>query len=273
MVRIFEFRKFVQIRNLNVKINYMNLQNKIHVFGNWKMYLDFDETMILANGLVSEKFDTEKVNLAVFPSTLAVREVAMSMQDSDFAVGAQNVNYTPKGAYTGAVSTQMYKDVGCQYTLVGHSERRHIFGENNDAVRKKIEACLETGLIPVVCIGETEEDKNAGKRDYRLKKQLMKAFEGLDVEEGKVMVAYEPVWAIGTGNACHPDEANSVQGWIKQELKNYTDINIPVLYGGSVKTENVVLYVSQEMIDGVLVGGASSKLESFVSLIHAVENN
>jgi len=235
------------------------------------MYLDFDESNILINGLLQEKFDYEKVNLAIFPSTLAIREVSMSVEDTELDIGAQNVAWVPKGAYTGAVSAQMFKDVGCQYALVGHSERRHVFAETNDDVRKKIEVCLDANLIPVVCIGETEEDLEAGKRDYRLKKQLMKAFENLELNGGKVMVAYEPVWAIGTGKACDPDTAQEVHTWIKAELKQYFETDITVLYGGSVKAENVVSYVSLDAIDGVLVGGASAKLDSFIALIRAVE--
>ncbi|MBT4120636.1 MAG: triose-phosphate isomerase [Candidatus Magasanikbacteria bacterium] len=242
-----------------------------YVFGNWKMYLDFDESNILINGLLQEKFDSEKVGLAVFPSTLALREVTMSAKDTEFAVGAQNVAWVPKGAYTGAVSAQMFSDVGCHYALVGHSERRHVFGETNDDVRKKIEACLETNLIPVVCIGETEDDLEAGKREYRLKKQLMKAFENLELNGGKVVVAYEPVWAIGTGKACDPATAQEVHAFLKTELKQYFDADITVLYGGSVKAENVVSYVALGAIDGVLVGGASARLDSFTELIRAVE--
>lgn len=252
---------------LGMTTNYMK-----HVFGNWKMYLDFDESNILANALLQEKFDDTKVNLAIFPSTLSNREVNMAMQDSEFFVGAQNVSWVEKGAYTGAVSPQMFKDVGCKYALVGHSERRHIFGETNDVVRKKIEACLEVGVVPVVCIGETEDDKKENKRQYRLKKQLMKAFEGLELDGREIIVAYEPVWAIGTGDACLSDDADDVHGWIKNELKQYTDAKISLLYGGSVNAENVVSYVSRETIDGVLVGGASAKLDSFVSLVRKVEN-
>jgi len=252
---------------MNLKPN----QPKTYIFANWKMYLDFDESNILINGLLQEKFDTEKVDLAVFPSTLALREVVMSTNDTEFSVGAQNVAWVEKGAYTGAVSAQMFADVGCGYALVGHSERRHIFNETNDAVRKKIEACLEINLIPVVCIGETGEDLENGKREYRLKKQLMKAFENLELNGGKVMVAYEPVWAIGTGKACDPKTADEVHTWIKTELKQYFETDIPVLYGGSVKAENVVSYVALDTIDGVLVGGASAKLDSFTELIRAVE--
>ncbi len=252
----------------------MNLepnQPKTYIFANWKMYLDFDESNILINGLLQNKFDTEKVNLTVFPSALALREVSMAAEDTEFDVGAQDVAWVEKGAYTGAVSAQMFADVGCAYALVGHSERRYIFGETNDSVRKKIEACLASNLIPVVCIGETEEDLKDGKRDYRLKKQLMKAFENLELNGGKVIVAYEPVWAIGTGNACNPDDAQSVHNLIKLELKQYFENDVPVLYGGSVNSENVVSYVEREAVDGVLVGGASAKLDSFISLIKEVE--
>ena len=243
-----------------------------HIFANWKMYLDFDESNILANALLQEKFDESKVNLVVFPSLLALREISMTMDGSTFDVGSQNISWVPKGAYTGEVSAPMVSDVGCRYSLVGHSERRHIFGDTNEDVRKKLEACLDAGLIPVLCIGETEEDKKEDKRQYRLKKQLMKAFEGLDLNDKEVIVAYEPVWAIGTGNACNPDDADDVHGWIKLELKKYFDKEVPVLYGGSVKAENVVSYVSRDTVDGVLVGGASAKLDSFTSLVHKVEN-
>ncbi len=242
-----------------------------YLFANWKMYLDFDESNILINGLLQEKFDNEKVNLTVFPSALALREVSMATENTEFAVGAQDVAWVDKGAYTGAVSAQMFADVGCRYALVGHSERRHIFGETNDDVRKKIEACLGVNLIPVLCIGETAEDLAEGKRNYRLKKQLMKALVDLDLNGGKIMVAYEPVWAIGTGQACDPDTAQAVHTFIKTELKQYFAEDVPVLYGGSVNPENVLSYVSREVIDGVLVGGASAKLDSFVSLIRAVE--
>lgn len=241
-----------------------------YIFGNWKMYLDFEESVILAQALVEENFDKEKNEIAIFPSTLAAREVALCLNGSEISVGAQDVAWVPKGAYTGAVSAHMFKSAGCKYALVGHSERRYVFNESDDDVRKKIEACLDAGLIPVVCVGETQEDLNENKREYRLKKQLMKAFEGLQINGGKVMVAYEPVWAISSGKPCSPDEADSVQGWIKMELKQYLKQEISVLYGGSVNAENVVSYVARDVIDGVLVGGASTKLDSFVKLIKYV---
>ncbi len=243
-----------------------------YIFGNWKMYLDFDESNILANGLLQENFDNVELSLAVFPSALAMYEVNLALQDSALAVGAQNVSWVPKGGYTGAISALMFKNIGCQYALVGHSERRHVFGETDEDVRKKLEACLDVGLIPVLCIGETKEEKAEGKRNYRLQKQLMKALEGLQLNGNKIIVAYEPVWAIGTGNNCDSVEAEEVHNWIKEEIKEYLEIEVPILYGGSVKAENVVSYVSLDSIDGVLVGAATTKLDTFVPLIRAIEN-
>ena len=244
-----------------------------YLFGNWKMYLDFEESVILAQALVEENFDKEKNEIAIFPSTLAAREVALCFNGSGIAVGAQDVAWVSKGAYTGAVSAHMFKTIGCKYALVAHSERRHVFNETDDDVRKKIEACLDAGLIPVVCVGETQEDLNENKREYRLKKQLMKAFDGLQINGGKVMVAYEPVWAIskaGVGTPCSPQEANRIHEWIKLELKNYFSKDVPVIYGGSFDEKNVVSYLSGRNVDGALVGNASTKKDSFVALINNI---
>ena len=242
-----------------------------HIFANWKMYLDFDESCILANQLLSEPFDEEKVNLAFFPNFLAVSELVKIFRDTAVAVGAQTCAWTPKGAYTGAVSAHLLKQVGCAYVLVGHSERRYIFGESNEDTRKRLEAALDAGLTPILCIGETEEDLKEQKREYRLKKQLMKALDGLDLSGRPLFIAYEPVWAIGSGKSCQPSDADDVHGWIRTEVKQYTDAEIPVLYGGSVDYANVIEYLSRETVDGVLVGGASTKMETFLPLIRAAE--
>ena len=243
-----------------------------YIFGNWKMYLDFDESNILANALLLEKFDETKINLGVFPTALAIREVSLALQKSQIKVGAQNVSWVPKGGYTGAVSAFMFKNIGCKYALVGHSERRHIFGETDEQIRKQIEACLENDLIPILCIGETIQERDKGQREVRLEKQLYEGLYNLELNNNKkILVAYEPVWAIGTGENCKPDEANEVHEWLRKEIKKYIKIDVPLLYGGSVKTENVVSYLSFETIDGVLVGGSSTKIDTFVPLIKAVE--
>lgn len=236
------------------------------------MYLDFDESCILANRLLAESFDAQKVNLALFPNFLAVSELVKIFRDTPVAVGAQTCAWASKGAYTGAVSALLLKEVGCRYVLVGHSERRYIFGESGDDGRKKLEAALDAGLTPVLCIGETEADLKENKREYRLKKQLMKALAGLELSGRKLMVAYEPVWAIGSGQPCSPADADDIHGWIKLELKQYGGEQIPVLYGGSVEAHNAAEYVARETIDGVLVGGASAKFETLMPIIRAVEN-
>ncbi|OGH69693.1 MAG: triose-phosphate isomerase [Candidatus Magasanikbacteria bacterium RIFCSPHIGHO2_02_FULL_51_14] len=246
-----------------------------HLFANWKMYLDYTQSIALAGNLVKESFDREKVSVAVFPNTLAFAEVRDALNGSPVALGAQNVNWTPLGAYTGATSAHLFKQAGAAYALVGHSERRYIFGETNEAVRKKVEACFDAGLVPVLCIGETAEDLEQDKREYRLKKQMMKVFDGLQMRaEDKIFIAYEPVWAIsrgGEGKPCTPADCDDVLGWIRSELKQYTDKNAPILYGGTVTMANVVSYITLETCDGVLVGSASTKLESFMSLIHEAE--
>ncbi len=243
-----------------------------HIFANWKMYLNFDETMILTNQLLAENFDTEKINLAVFPNALATSEVLKATQDSSISVGAQTANWTPRGAYTGAISADFYSSLGCQYALVGHSERRYIFGETYEDVRKKLEAIIDAKLTPVLCIGDTKGDQDDGKAEYRLKKQLMKALENLELDGSELIIAYEPVWAIGSGEPCMPEDANKMANIIKMETKQYIDKEISILYGGSVKAENVLSYLSQDNISGVLVGGASAKFETLMPIIREIEN-
>jgi len=233
------------------------------------MYLDYKQSVELANSLVKENFKNENVEIAVFPTALAMKEVTGVLQEN-FKTGAQDAGHPSKGAYTGMLSAEMYQNVGCTYALAGHSERRYIFGETNKDVRAKIESYLDAGLKPVVCIGETEQDRNNDKARYRLAKQILRAFEGLNFKEGQIIVAYEPVWAIGTGNACLPADAIDRIDFIKLEIAKYSKNTVPVLYGGSVDENNVLSYFSEDVIDGVLVGGASSKLDSFTNIIKNV---
>jgi triosephosphate isomerase (TIM) len=240
-----------------------------YIFANWKMYLDFAESMILANQLAGETFNAEKLQIGLFPSSLAFTEVEKLFRESSIVVGAQDVSWSPKGAYTGAVSAELFSQAGAQYALVGHSERRHVFGESDSDIKKKFEACLNAGIIPILCIGETKDDLDNNKREYRLKKQLM-ALEGVS-SDSHFFVAYEPVWAIGTGEACDYIMAAQMHDMVKTEVAKYTSKEIPVLYGGSVNAENVISYLPHGSIDGFLVGGASSKFESFSSLLSTVE--
>lgn len=238
-----------------------------YIFANWKMYLTLEESVRLTRELVSGYSKTSTVTAALFPTALATSSVLSLCRGSAFTVGVQNCAWTPTGAYTGAISAHFFASAGCTYALVGHSERRHIFRETDSDVRKKIEACLEAGLIPVVCIGETKEEKDAGKREYRLKKQLITAFDKLDLSGRQIMLAYEPVWAIGAGVACAPLDADDVHGWIRQEIARYTAAAIPILYGGSVDANNAKSFLSLDTIDGILVGSGSIKSDSLLHIL------
>lgn len=237
------------------------------------MYLNTEESLVLAESLsqLSLPINTEGV---IFPTSLAFIETQRKLKDSAWSCGAQNVAWVSKGAYTGAVSALMFKEAGAIYALAGHSERRYIFGDGDSDVRKKIEVCLQAGIIPVVCIGETKEDRDAGKRQYRLKKQLFSAFTNLALNGGSIIVAYEPVWAIsqaGRGEACVPADAEDAQGWIKLELRQYFGQAIPVLYGGSVNPENAADYLILNSVDGLLVGSAATMFDSVRSLLRVYQ--
>ena len=243
------------------------------IFANWKMYLDLKQSLNLAEDISSLKFDSTKISFAVFPNQLALCEVAKKLKESNIQIGSQNVDWEINGAYSGATSVHMFQEIGCSFALVGHSERRHIFGETNKDVRKKIEACLQNNVIPVLCIGETKEEKDAGIRKIILAEQLKTALENLEKNNTKIIIAYEPVWAIGTGDACKPDEAQEVHMWIKEEYKKYFGgEGIEIIYGGSVDAKNVLSYLLIDAISGVLVGSASTKIESLSAILGVAEN-
>ncbi|MEK7643684.1 MAG: triose-phosphate isomerase [Patescibacteria group bacterium] len=241
----------------------------MYLFANWKMYLNAAESENLARALSVLPIPAG-VDLAVFPNALAYRAVSDILASSRVELGAQNVAWTPQGAYTGATSALMFKEAGATYALVGHSERRHIFGENDDVVRKKIEACSRDGITSVLCVGETNEDRQNDKRQYRLKKQLMVALEGLKFTENNLIIAYEPVWAIGTGEPCLPTDVEDVAGWIRLELASYGPSNVSVLYGGSVNSENISSFVSLPSVGGVLVGSAGTGIAGLKSMLDAI---
>lgn len=242
---------------------------KKYIIANWKMYLNAAESLAMAQYIKENAKPHEDVEVIICPNALAFNDVRDTLAGS-VSLGAQNVAWTPLGAYTGAISALLFHQDGARYALVGHSERRYIFGEDNEAVRKKMNACIDTGLIPVLCVGETHDDLNEDKAEYRIKKQIMKAFDGLDLQDIVPMVAYEPVWAIsnfGVGKPCEPEYANQMQCIIREELKQYTDLEIPILYGGSVDNKNITNYLSCEHINGVLVGSASTNGPILVDMI------
>lgn len=251
----------------------MSKKDQVYLFGNWKMYLDYDESNILANALANEAKDfSKKIKMVIFPSALVLYPVNQVLNDVDIQTGAQNTYWVDKGGYTGEISAQMYKSAGCNYALVGHSERRHLFHETNHEVRQKIEAVLAADLTPVLCVGETLEEREKNQTEEVVEAQIRAAFQNLAwPEDRELVVAYEPVWAIGTGEACDPDEAEKMHNLICKLMSGLIpEVKPIVLYGGSVRPENVSEYIKKQNIDGVLVGGASAKLDSWLSIINRV---
>ena len=248
------------------------------VVGNWKMHANLADSVVAAtklrNGMHLVPSD---VTVVVCPPTPWLYPVAEVFEHSseNLQLGAQNLWPGKDGRYTGETSAWMLGQM-CQFVIIGHSERRQFFGETNQTVNKKIKAALASGLLPIVCVGEVLEERETGKTFDVVKTQVTQSLAGFTPDElSKFIIAYEPVWAIsqsGVGIPCTPDDADDVQGWIKNEVKQYLGKTVPVLYGGSVNSENVLSYLSREMVDGVLVGSASTKFDSFLALIRAAES-
>jgi triosephosphate isomerase len=208
----------------------------------------------------------------VCPPFLALAAAREALDGSPIRLGAQDVHWEPKGAFTGELSTAMLKDVGCSAVILGHSERRHIMGETNEMVNRKTKACLAAGLLPVVCVGELLEERNMGVTREVVERQISRGLEGLSPEEvAKLVIAYEPVWAIGTGKTATPRQAAEVHHYLRklitQKSGEAVGQGIRILYGGSVSPENVKELMAEEDIDGALVGGASLKVDSFLKIV------
>jgi triosephosphate isomerase len=240
------------------------------VIANWKMNLNLDETINLAKKFKEKFTGFNQGEIVVCPSVLFLTEVAEILKGSAIKLGAQNVFWEDKGMYTGEISADMLVEIGCQYVILGHSDRRKHLLENYEMIHKKVRAVIETEkLTPVVCIGETIEEKESDKRDFVLVEQLQQALSGIDVfGEQKIIVAYEPVWALGTGTAIKPAEAEYAHKIIKLALNDMFGMrviskNFSVIYGGSISWKNVKSFANLENMDGLLVGGAGLKAEEF----------
>lgn len=246
--------------------------SQIYLFANWKMYLDYDESNILANAIADKKKTIPKsVKMAIFPSALSLYPVGQVLHDAGISVGAQNTYWLDKGGYTGEVSAVMYKEAGCEYALAGHSERRHLFNETNHEVRQKVDAILSAGLTPVICVGETEKERKDNKTEEAIEIQIRAAFHNIVwPKERELIVAYEPVWAIGTGANCDPIEAERMHELIKKQVIALTGITPVILYGGSVNPKNIAGYLKNPNINGVLVGSASANYDSWMEIIGMV---
>jgi triosephosphate isomerase len=240
--------------------------------GNWKMYTTLQEALDLAKGICAGASGVDDREVVIFPPAPYAKAVADLCRGSNVAVGMQNMHFEQEGAFTGEVSPPMVRDCGCRYVLIGHSERRHVFGETDDLVNKKVHAALKNDIEPVVCIGELLEEREKGLTNEVLRRQLDKAFAGIGADYMKrTIVAYEPVWAIGTGKVATPETAEDAHGFIRSVMRELypgdTADVLPILYGGSVKPDNIAGLARMGNIDGVLVGGASLKVDSFLEII------
>jgi triosephosphate isomerase (TIM) len=247
------------------------------VAGNWKMNLNRAQGIELAAALAARAGEFPEVEIAVCPPSVYLEAVRASLGQSAIGLGAQNCHHEAKGAFTGEIAPQMLVDIGCKYVILGHSERRHIFKESNQDVNKKTLAALGIGLTPIVCLGELLEERQAGKTQAVVSEQLDGSLAGLTAEQvGKIVLAYEPVWAIGTGVVATPEQAEEVhsdlRGLLESRYNSQVASQIRIQYGGSVNAENARSLLSQPNIDGALVGGASLKAESFLGIVAAARS-
>ena len=250
----------------------MMLQRRPLIAGNWKMYKTPDEAAQTAQQLVERVAGVTEVDIMIAPTYTALVPVFEVIQNSPVALGAQNLFWEDEGAYTGEISAPMLKSAGCQYGIIGHSERRQYFGETDETVNKKIQAAIQVGIKPVFCVGETAEERESEQTLSVLDKQVKKGLEGLVSDQlDTLIIAYEPVWAIGTGKTATDDQAQEVHQFIRSLVeKNFGTAlsdSIRILYGGSVKPDNVAGLMSMPDIDGALVGGASLDAESFSKIV------
>ncbi len=247
------------------------------IAGNWKMYKTIGQAIQFAKDLRDMELPGG-CKVIICPPATALYPVYNIIKGTFVGLGAQNMYYAAEGAYTGEVSPVMLRDAGCDYVILGHSERRQYFGETDRSVSLKAAAALENGLIPIICVGETLEERESGDTGKVVSEQLEGSLQGLTpVQAAKVIIAYEPVWAIGTGKTASAGDAQQVNGLIRDFLTEKFGAEIaqevPVLYGGSVKPDNISSLMAQPDIDGALVGGASLDVESFAAIIKAAVKN
>jgi len=241
------------------------------IAANWKMYKTQADTRVFFSRFRHLAADLRHCDLVIAPAFTALAAAVEAARGSDIAVSAQDLYWEKEGAWTGEVSAAMIAEVGCRFTLVGHSERRHIFGESDDQVNRKLRAALAAGLAPILCVGETLAEREAGHTELVLRRQFIAACFGLTVAEfSRILLAYEPVWAIGTGRTATPELAAGAHRFLRLlAAEGFSPANaqaLRILYGGSVKPENSGPLLSEEEIDGALVGGASLDPVAFAAI-------
>ena len=248
------------------------MMRKIIIAGNWKMYKSNLEAIDFVNALKRQLYDINEVDIVVCAPFTALSDLREVLNDANIGLGAQNCYFEEEGAFTGEVSAKMLKGIGVEYVIIGHSERRQHFGETNENVYKKIKTALTYQLTPIVCIGENLKEREGSQTFQVIKNQCEGSLGGLSAEDiEKIIIAYEPVWAIGTGKTATAAQAQEVHKFIRELMaKMYNEkvaMDLRIQYGGSVKPENITELVSQADIDGALVGGASLKEDSFVKIV------
>ena len=249
-------------------------QRRPFIAGNWKMNLDRAAAVALAGGVAERVGGNSDVETAVCPPACYLEAVVAACQGSAVGVGGQNMYHEPEGAFTGEIAGPMLLDIGCTYVILGHSERRQYFGETDESINIKLKAALSLGLIPIVCVGETLQQREGGQTQSVIQTQFAGSFSGISEQDMvKTVIAYEPVWAIGTGKTATPEQAEAVHSDLRKMIENqYTSQiaqQVRIQYGGSVKPGNAAELLSQPNIDGALVGGASLKVDDFVAIVDA----
>ncbi len=247
------------------------------VAANWKMNKTYQEADEFAQEFAKKILEIKNTGVILCPPYISLFNMNDKLQNTVAEVGAQNMYFEESGAFTSEISADMIKSTQSQYVILGHSERRHIFGETNELIKKKTDVAIAKDLQPIVCIGETLEDRKADKTIDVIKKQFTAAFRGLSKSDmEKCLIAYEPVWAIGTGETATPAQASEVHTEVRKLIASMFDQETAdkttILYGGSVKPHNAKELIESENIDGFLVGGASLKVDSFTDIINTVEN-
>jgi triosephosphate isomerase len=242
------------------------------IAGNWKMYKTIGEAVELVEALLQDLGDTSDREVLICPPYTALHALSPLLLGTPIGLGAQDVFYEDQGAYTGAISPLMLKDVGCIYTIVGHSERRQIFGDTDALINRKLHAALAHGLRGILCVGETKPQRDAGQAQAVVVEQVQAGLAGVSAANlPDIVIAYEPVWAIGTGDTATPGDAQAMHASIRRTLAELFSQaaadQIRIQYGGSVKPDNVDELMAQPDIDGALVGGASLKAESFLRIV------
>lgn len=247
------------------------------IAGNWKMYKTADEVQSFASEVENKVVVSERVEVVICPPTLYLADLVQKTEKSAIGIGAQTMHDEQEGAFTGEVSPAMLKSVGVNYVIIGHSERRQYFNETDDSVNRKVHAALNAGITPLVCVGESLEEREGGTTVAKVQGQVTAAFKNIEQSDAvKAVIAYEPIWAIGTGKTATAEDANEVCGEIRAAIHQLygeeTAAKIRIQYGGSVNPANIVELLSKEHIDGALVGGASLQPDSFLKLVEAGEN-